>query len=51
MKYTVTIIEYKGELCVPLPRPLMKKMGWKVGDKVDVKYDKDLDGIVVRKIS
>jgi bifunctional DNA-binding transcriptional regulator/antitoxin component of YhaV-PrlF toxin-antitoxin module len=29
-----------GDLIIPLPIPLLKKLGWKEGDNVDIGVDK-----------
>jgi bifunctional DNA-binding transcriptional regulator/antitoxin component of YhaV-PrlF toxin-antitoxin module len=29
-----------GDLIIPLPIPLLKKLGWKEGDNVDIDVDK-----------
>ena len=48
--YIVKIIEFKDQPCVPIPKPLMKKLGWKEGDHVDVKHDKKRDCITLKKV-
>lgn len=30
-----------GDLIIPLPIPLLKKLGWKEGDDVEINIDKD----------
>lgn len=30
-----------GDLIIPLPIPLLKKLGWKEGDDVEIKVDKN----------
>ena len=50
MKHVVKVIEFKGELCVPIPKALMKELGWKEGDNIDVRYDKKRNCVVVKKI-
>ncbi len=47
--YVVKVIEFKGQLCVPIPDPLMKKLGWKEGDKIVVDYDKTRNALTMRK--
>lgn len=49
-EYLVKVVEVDGELYVPIPEALIERLNWKVGDKVDVSYDKKLDAIVVTKL-
>ncbi|KKR26465.1 MAG: hypothetical protein UT58_C0012G0020 [Microgenomates group bacterium GW2011_GWC1_39_7b] len=49
MSYTVKVIEFKGQLCVPIPKPLVKKLGWKEGDEIIVDYDKVKNVVTMRK--
>lgn len=47
--YVVKVIEFKGQLCVPIPKPLMKQLGWKEGDEIIVDYDKAKKVVTMRK--
>jgi hypothetical protein len=30
-----------GDLIIPIPEPILRKMGWKEGDDIDIDIDKD----------
>ena len=30
-----------GDLIIPLPEPLLKRMGWKEGDDVEINFDEN----------
>ena len=48
--FVVKVIEFDGQQCVPIPGQLMKKLDWKVGDKVIVDLTVDKKSILVRKL-
>jgi bifunctional DNA-binding transcriptional regulator/antitoxin component of YhaV-PrlF toxin-antitoxin module len=37
--YTVTTIEENGEVIIPLPLPLLKKLGWKENERLEFNVD------------
>jgi bifunctional DNA-binding transcriptional regulator/antitoxin component of YhaV-PrlF toxin-antitoxin module len=39
--YEVTTLEEKGDIIIPLPPPLLKKLKWKEGDILQFSVDKD----------
>lgn len=39
-----------GDILVPFPPPLLKELGWKEGDEVDIQLNEQ-GKIVIRKIS
>ncbi len=42
IRYEVITQESKeGDLIIPLPLPLLKKLGWQEGDDVEIGIDKD----------
>ena len=49
-RYTVKVIEFKGQLCIPFPKKLMKELGWKEGDSINMEYDKKRNCVVVTKV-
>lgn len=49
MSYIVKVIEFKGQMCVPIPKPLMNQVGWKEGDEIIVDYDKIQNVVTMRK--
>ena len=48
--YIVEVIEFEGQLCVPFPKKLMKDLGWKEGDDINVEYDKKRNCVVMTKV-
>jgi hypothetical protein len=30
-----------GDLIIPIPEPILRKMGWKEGDDINIEIDKD----------
>jgi len=49
-RYVVKVIEFKGQLCVPFPKKLIKELGWKEGDSINVEYDKKRNCVVMTKV-
>lgn len=37
--YTVTTLEENGDVIIPLPPPLLKKLGWKENEKLEFSVD------------
>ena len=49
MRFIRTVREFNGELVVTIPKPIMKSLGWKTGERVIVGYDEKLKVIFVTK--
>lgn len=48
MKYEVKIEEAEnGDLIIPLPEEMLKELGWKEGDEIDIQENEE--GIIVLK--
>lgn len=50
MSYIVKVIEFNGQLCVPIPKEICDKLGIKEGTKVSVDVTTDGKSIIVRKV-
>jgi bifunctional DNA-binding transcriptional regulator/antitoxin component of YhaV-PrlF toxin-antitoxin module len=37
----ITQADENGDVIIPLPLPLLKKLGWKEGDDIDIQIDKN----------
>jgi bifunctional DNA-binding transcriptional regulator/antitoxin component of YhaV-PrlF toxin-antitoxin module len=37
--YEVTTFDENGDVVIPLPPPLLRKLGWKEGDKLEFNVD------------
>ncbi len=48
--HIVTVIEYKGQLCVPLPRGVCKELDIHAGTKVSVEITPDGKGVTITKV-
>ncbi len=49
-RFTVKVIEFKGELCVPIPNEICKDLGISEGTKVSVDISPDGKSIILKKI-
>jgi AbrB family looped-hinge helix DNA binding protein len=48
--YVVTAIEYKGQLCVPIPKEVCEELDIHEGTMVSVDITPDGEGIIVKKV-
>lgn len=48
--YIVKLIEFKGKLCLPIPKQLGKDLGIKVGTRVSLELMPDNKTILLRKV-
>ncbi len=50
MSYIVKVIEYNGQLCVPIPEEICKEFGIRERTKVSVDVTPDRKSMIIRKI-